>query len=86
MVPVTVSVSATDNCDPAPVSRILSITCNEALAAGDVQITGDLTARLAATRNGGNGGRVYTFTVQCTDVAGNSSTGVVTVTVPQGKK
>ncbi len=84
MVPITVSASATDNCDSAPVSRIISITANEALSAGDVQITGNLTALLAATRNGANGGRVYTITVQCTDADGNSSTGVVTVTVPQG--
>jgi hypothetical protein len=84
MVPVTVSVSATDNCDPAPVSRIISITSNEALVAGEVQITGNLTALLAAARNGGNGGRVYSITVQSTDADGNSSTGVVTVTVPQG--
>jgi hypothetical protein len=49
-----------------------------------MKITGKLTAKLAATRNGASGGRVYTITVQCTDAAGNSSTRTVAVTVPQG--
>src|SRR4029078_248554 len=78
MVPVTVTVSATDNCDPAPVSSIISITSNETLSAGAVQINGNITAQLAATRNGGGGGRVYSITVRCTDANGNSSTRVVT--------
>jgi probable HAF family extracellular repeat protein len=81
-VPVTVTVSATDNCDPAPVSKIISITANETVAAGDIQITGNLTASLAATRNGTGTGRIYTITVQCTDASGNASTKTVTVTVP----
>ena len=82
MVPVTLSVSATDNCDPAPVSKIVSITCNESASAGEMQITGALTASVAATRDGGGSGRIYTITVQCTDASGNSSTKAVTVTVP----
>jgi hypothetical protein len=86
MVPVTVSVSATDNCDGAPVSKIISITCNESAQASEMTITGPLTASLAATRNGGGGGRIYTLTIQCTDNSGNSSQKTVTVTVPQGKK
>ena len=83
IIPVTVSVSATDNCDPAPKSKIISITCNEASDPGDFQITGDLTANLVATRNPGNG-RVYSITVEVSDVSGNTTTGVVTVTVPKG--
>jgi hypothetical protein len=86
MVPVTVSVSATDNCDGAPISKIISIACNESVQPGETVITGPLTASLAATRNGGTGGRVYTLTIQCTDNSGNSSQTTVTVTVPQGKK
>jgi probable HAF family extracellular repeat protein len=86
MVPVTVSLSATDNCDGAPVSKITSIACNESVQPGETVITGALTANLAATRNGGSGGRVYTLTIQCTDNSGNSSQTTVTVTVPQGKK
>jgi hypothetical protein len=82
MVPVTVSVSATDNCDSAPVSKIISITCNQSVQSGEIVITGPLTASLAATRN--NGTRIYTLTIQCTDNSGNSSQTTVTVTVPQG--
>src|SRR5207253_555142 len=85
MVPVTVSVSATDNCD-APVNKIVSITCNEPAVAGEMQITGKLTASLAATRNGGGGGRVYTINIQSCDASGNISTGSVVVTVPQGNR
>jgi len=84
MVAVTVSVVASDNCDSAPASRIISITCNEQALAADMQITGNLTASLAATRNSASGSRIYTITVQCTDAAGNSSTRTVAVTVPQG--
>jgi len=84
MVPVTVSVSVTDNCDSAPLSKIISITSSETVQANEIVITGPLTASLAASRNGGGGGRVYTITVQCTDNSGNSSSGTVTVTVPQG--
>jgi hypothetical protein len=84
MVSVTISVVASDNCDGSPTSRIISITCNEQTSPSEIQITGNLTAKLAATRNGGGGGRIYTITVRCTDAAGNSSTRTVAVTVPQG--
>jgi hypothetical protein len=85
MVPVTVTVNATDNCD-APVSQIVSITCNESVAAGEIQITGALTASLAATRDAKGTGRVYTITVRSSDASGNSATATVTVTVPKGNK
>ena len=84
MVVVTVSVVASDNCDSSPNSKIISITCSEPASPDEMKITGKLTAKLAATRNGGSGGRIYTITVQCTDAAGNSSTRTVAVTVPQG--
>jgi hypothetical protein len=86
IVPVTVSAVVTDNCDSAPVTKIISITANETVAAGDIQITGNLTAKLVANRDPAGSGRIYTITVQSTDNSGNSSTGTVTVTVPQGKK
>jgi hypothetical protein len=84
MVPVTVSVSTSDNCDPSPVCKIVSITSNEHVSDGEIQITGKLTAKLAASRNGAGGGRVYTINLRCTDCSGNSSTATTTVTVPQG--
>jgi hypothetical protein len=84
MAAVTVSVVASDNCDSSPISRIISITCNEPASPSELVITGNLTANLAATRNSASGSRIYTLTVQCTDAAGNSSTRTVAVTVPQG--
>jgi len=84
MMPVAVSVSATDNCDTTLNSHIVSITANETVAAGDIQITGLLTASLAADRNSGGSGRVYTITVRTSDSSGNSSLKTVTVSVPQG--
>lgn len=83
LVPVTLTVNAADNCDPAPVSQIESITANVAVAPGDIQITGSLTANLAAKKNPTGADRVYTITIRCTDAAGNSSTSTVTVTVPK---
>ncbi len=80
MVPVTVSVAASDSCDPAPVSRIISITSNDPQP-GDNQITGDLTASVLAAKTSSGDAKVYTLTVQCTDASGNNSSGTVTVTV-----
>lgn len=84
LVPVTISVVASDGCDATPVSKIVSVAANEPLLPGDVQITGDLALSLAATRNPSGGGRVYTITVQTSDSAGNSVNTPVAVTVPKG--
>jgi hypothetical protein len=81
LVPVTVSVDASDNCDPAPVSKIISITSNYPTSPGAMQITGPLTALLAANKGPSGNALVYTLTVQCTDASGNSSTATVNVTV-----
>jgi len=94
MVPVTVTAVATDVCS-ATVCRVTSISSNEpengngdGNTAPDWTIDGPLAVSLRAERSGGAGGRVYTLTIQCSDVAGNSATAPVTVTVPanQGKK
>jgi hypothetical protein len=85
MVPVTLSVSATDA--SGVVSRkIISVASNEA-GSGQWQVTGDLSLSLQADRNGNGTGRVYTITVQCKDSFGNAATKAVTVKVPhdQGK-
>jgi len=88
MVPVTVSVTASDICDPNPVCRIISVVSNEppnglgdGNTAPDWQITGNLTANVRAERSGGGSGRVYTITVQCSDFSNNSSSKATTVTV-----
>jgi len=81
MVPVALTVTAADAVDPAPKSKITGVTCNQS-AAGDWQITGDLTVNLRAKRSGG-GARVYTISVACTDASSNIATGSVNVTVPK---
>ena len=93
MVPVTLSVVASDNCDTNPTYQIISISSNEpenGLGDGDTapdwEITGDLTANLRAERSGKGSGRMYTITVRCTDSTGNSTDRQVTVTVPHDKK
>jgi hypothetical protein len=85
MVPVSLSVSATD--PSGVVSRkIISVASNEG-GGGQWQVTGDLTLNLLADRNGNGTGRIYTITVQCKDSFGNASTKTATVRVPhdQGK-
>jgi len=82
-VPVTVSVVANDACDSVVVSQITGVTCNEASAPDDIQITGALTVNLAAVKGTGGNTRVYTVSVECVDGAGNAATGFVTVSVPK---
>jgi probable HAF family extracellular repeat protein len=89
MVPVTVSVTAHDNCDPSPVARIVSITSDEPVTgptdntSPDWQLSGGLNAQVRAEYSKKGDGRVYTLTVACTDASGNSSTATVTVWVPE---
>ena len=83
MVAVSLSVSATDICNPNPTSKIISVASNEP-GPNEFQITGDLTLNLQAERNGGGNGRMYEIIVQSTDASGNSSTRTVTVMVPKG--
>jgi hypothetical protein len=85
MVPVTISVTVTDICDPAPTAKIISVSSNEP-GAGEYQITGPLSVNIQSERNGGGNGRVYTITVQASDDSGNTSNRSVTVTVPKGGK
>jgi hypothetical protein len=93
MIPVTVTASASDNCDPEPTCKITSVSSNEpinGLGDGDTapgwEITGNLTVNLRAERSGTGNGRIYTFAIVCMDAAGNpSSPKNVTVTVPKDK-
>jgi probable HAF family extracellular repeat protein len=91
LVPITVSVSAMDNCDGAPVARILSITSDEPVVGPTDNTSPDwivgtgLTAQVRAEASKKGDGRVYTITVVCTDASGNSSTATTTVFVP-GRK
>ena len=85
MMPVAISVTATDICDPTPTSKIIAVTSNEP-GPGQFEITGNLTLNVKSERNGGGDGRVYTITVQTIDASGNATTKNVLVTVPKGNK
>jgi probable HAF family extracellular repeat protein len=77
MVPVSVSVSAVDNLDPAPVCRIANVANSEGPTSGpdpDVQIVDAYSALLRSTRLGSGTGRIYTITVGCRDASGNTAT------------
>jgi uncharacterized repeat protein (TIGR03803 family) len=87
MQPVTLRVSASDNCRVAR-SKIISVTSNEAgsnhgnlRTASDWEITGDLAVNLRAQPSHDRAARIYTVTVECADAAGNQSTAVVRITV-----
>jgi hypothetical protein len=92
MVPVTVTAAVTDAVDPSPITRIVSVTSNEAANGSgdghtdaDGQITGPLTVSLRAERSGKGSGRVYTITVESRDHSGNASVKTVTVAVPHNR-
>jgi len=75
-VPVTVSVTATDNVDASPSCSLTDISVVPA-GTGEYGITGPLTAKVRAV-----GGRTYTLVVTCRDTAGNHSSAAVAVVVP----
>jgi hypothetical protein len=83
LVAVAIAVSATDGCGGSVRCRIVAVTSNEAIAAGDWMITGDLTLTLRASRVNKGPGRIYTITIECADASGNVSTKTATVTVPR---
>ena len=76
MVPVALSVSATDDVDDAPSCALAAITSAGA-PAGDFAIAGPLSATVRAV-----GGRTYSLRVACSDAAGNSRDASVDVVVP----
>ena len=75
MVPVTVSVSATD--DSGVVSCGLAAISGPGTPGADYQITGQFTGVVKAFA-----GRTYVFTTQCADFSGNVSSASVNVVVP----
>lgn len=78
MVPVTVSVSATDDVDSAPQCYLASVSGG---SPGDAVKTGRFTADVRSEKNGDGSVRVYSLNVKCFDSAGNKSVGVATVVV-----
>ncbi|MEH7119420.1 endo-1,4-beta-xylanase [Neobacillus vireti] len=89
MVPVTATISSSDNGSGINSVVLTSITSNEKIASDDIQnaklntpITGSTSSfDLRADRFGNGNGRVYTITFTVTDKAGNVTTKSVTVTV-----
>ena len=90
MVPVTLTVTATDAIDPTPSIYIVSVSSNQPIngtgdgdVAPDWNITAPLALELRAERSGSQD-RVYTITVAATDLYGNVSTATIPVIVSQG--
>ena len=92
LVPVTVKVEASDDTDPNPKCKIVSVTFVDPPNGDDddengkkmkppFEITGDLTVNLRA----GPKGRVYTIVVQCKDASGHATTASTSVNVARGE-
>jgi len=81
MVPVTLTVDASDDSGNAPACTLTHISSSDPHP-GDTLVTGPLTAQLRATKSSGTG-LCYTLTVECTDDAGNMSASNVRVRVPK---
>ena len=88
MVPVAIKIVSRDNCGIAE-CKIIGVTSNEpvnGLGDGDTepdwQIVDNTHVNLRAERSGRGNGRIYTVTVQCTDIHQSISTSTVQVTVP----
>jgi hypothetical protein len=83
---VSVSYSSTDNF-PGAVTCNLSVTSNEPVtsktdkSSPDWIVVNNQMVQLRAERSGAGTGRVYTVTVTCTDLQGNSSSSSTTVEV-----
>lgn len=91
LVPVTATITVTDDYDPEPEIKLESITATETLDAGDIQDaqlgTDDRDFSLAAKRAGNNlAGRIYTVTYSATDASGNKANATATVTVPHDQR
>jgi subtilisin family serine protease len=94
---VRATVAASDNCDPSPQLRLLSVVSSEPDdAIGDGHTTGDIQGaslgtddrefQLRAERRGGGSGRVYTATYAAGDASGNlSASQSDTVSVPKSQ-
>lgn len=89
MASVTVSAVTSDAADDSVVCQIIDITSNQpdngtgdGDTAGDIVITGAMTADLRAERSG-NADRVYKIIVECSDSSGNVSSKNTEVKVSQ---
>jgi probable HAF family extracellular repeat protein len=89
MVPVTLSVVATDNCDPNPVARIVSVVSSQPTTGvndtttPDWVVTGDLTLSVRAENSSLRAARVYFVLVAISDASGNTTYRSVWIRVPR---
>jgi hypothetical protein len=81
---IALALDVSDDQDPSPACQISAVSSDEPVKGSpDWEIgPGPLDLELRAEREGGGDGRVYTIEVMCTDVSGNSSQALTTVTVP----
>jgi hypothetical protein len=88
LVPVKLTVNATDDSGGALKFRISKVSSNERVtgSAPDWQLTGALSLNLRAERSAKGKGRVYTVTVECQDPSGNVSSAAVQVRVPHDER
>jgi hypothetical protein len=101
MIPIGISVAATDICDPNPVVELVLVESSEGdlidtfdPAIDTTEVIGkkgndiqlvDGQLYLRAERSGKSSGRVYTITYEATDASGNTATETATVTVPHNQ-
>lgn len=97
MVPITATIVATDECDPNPLVRLVSVVSSEpdnGLGDGDLAAdiadatpgTDDRSISVRSERAGGGIGRTYTVRYRATDASGNNAEATATVIVPKSKK
>jgi hypothetical protein len=89
-VTVRATVTASDNFDPDPTVKLLSVTSDEpdngrddGTTKNDIVIVNDTTFELRAERSDRGDGRTYTITYEVTDDCGNTARDSATVTVPK---
>lgn len=87
---VTMDVFVSDDVDPNPAIKLLSITCNgcpqEDISGAEIGAD-DREFLLRATRDGRvKGGRMYTVTYEARDASGNVSSAAATVHVPHDSR
>ena len=91
MIPVKISTSSFDSCDPEPKCKIIGVTTN---IRGDKSdngksnwvITGDMTLDLRAVPSTRYRTHYYRVTVECVDASGNRSKRTITITVARDTK
>lgn len=86
LVPVDIFAVARDAVDPSPSCRVTGVQNSESTTTEDWRLTGPLSVELRASRLGKGLGRNYGITVSCSDIAGNTSTSVVNVSVPHDQR